>query len=1362
MKPKHYSTLFFSLFIATILLAQERIPVLTNSGTLFFEENAHRLSQLDRLPMRDVVDGKGYVLIQFSQLPDDATLLALQNKGIQLLEYLPHNTYVAAVPQTFDPASLPSMEVRSVSDIPVELKMTPDLRLRAIPGFALAGNRVESILKFPKNISIDRAVHLCRESGITVLRHNKYNNFIRVQIPLSRLDEIAALPFVAFVDMVPPPDVPDDKGGRSLHRSNMIDNEFPSGRHYDGSGVNVLVRDDGVVGPHIDFQGRIDNSYVDPQLGTHGDGVAGVMAGAGNIDPNLKGMAAGAFVYVVNYQSDFLDETMDLFFDHNVIVTNSSYSNGCNAGYTAITETVDQQLYNNPTLMHVFSAGNSNNNDCDYGAGNQWGNITGGHKMAKNCIATANLYADATLVGSSSRGPAHDGRLKPDIAAHGQGQLSTTEENLYQVFGGTSAAAPCIAGVMAQLHQAYRGINNGQTAEAALLKAVLLNTVNDLGNTGPDFKFGWGQVNAYRAALTLEDKRHLKTTVAPNQNTTQLLSIPPGVKEARIMLYWMDPDATPMATKALINDLDLKVIGPDGTEYFPWVLDPTPNESSLDAPATKGVDTLNNVEQVSILNPAAGDYTLLVNGKQLPFGTHPFFLTWEFRNSDITLTYPAGGESFEPGDTIRIHWDAHGDNGFFLLWLSADDGATYAPINSIEGDQRLAEWIIPGTVITATAKLKVTRIGSNQSENSVAFAIAPQPKNLQVTQACPDFIRYEWDPVDLGAASTQVSYEVLVLGGKYMEPLDTVSDTFYELPTTNQDPGLGYWLTVRTLGDNGLRSERAIAMLHDDGLLNCTQQIDLALTNIEAPALTTLFGCGSAQTKVSIEVTNEGLTAKSGFSVAFQLDAQAPVIELVPGSLAPGESLVHEFSTPLVIMSSGAHTLSLGIIVPDDQALFNNSEELLMEAIIYQGPGEPVEYNEHFEGQDFPPPYYLITNPDDFYTWERRVITGPTGDTSQVLFVNNRLYNAAGEEDYIQVVPIDLSVGTKPQLSFDLAYTYRSNLFDRLIVELSTDCGQTYEVIFDKSGPDLATVPAQNGFFAPSAPSHWRKEKLDISDYIGNTILLRFTNVTGRGNSLYLDNINVKEITPPAASFTLSADTICQGETITFYNTSTGPDVDVLWEFGNGANPSTSTKADSVVVTFTELGEYNITLSTTNIAGQSTAASSVLVRPVPAPDFGFTNVDATVSFENLTQFGDSFVWNFGDGFFALTSNPSHTYASFGSYTVTLTVTNDCGTTSIGKEVNVMATATADLSKLVKAVVSPNPNSGTFKVSLFSDRTEELMLTLLDLRGVQLDQRPLGTRPGRSDLHFDSPLSPGMYFLKLSNRESCVVLKVVVE
>ena len=169
--------------------------------------------------------------------------------------------------------------------------------------------------------------------------------------------------------------------------------------------------------------------------------VAGILGGAGNLNPQYEGMAKGTKIHVRQYSSS-LPNTVQLNNDSNVMIFSSSYGNSCNAGYTSLCYQIDREIRLNPSIIQVFSCGNSGNSNCGYGAGYGWGNITGGHKQAKNVIATANVYYNGTLVPSSSRGPASDGRIKPDIAAHGNGQISTDPNNIYNAGGGTSAAAP--------------------------------------------------------------------------------------------------------------------------------------------------------------------------------------------------------------------------------------------------------------------------------------------------------------------------------------------------------------------------------------------------------------------------------------------------------------------------------------------------------------------------------------------------------------------------------------------------------------------------------------------------------------------------------------------------------------------------------------------------------------------------------------------------------------------------------------------------------------------------------------------------------------------------------------------------------
>ncbi|MCB0519503.1 MAG: S8 family serine peptidase [Lewinellaceae bacterium] len=1355
--------LMFLFCLATSAGAQSDYSVLLRTGETLFPENVKGYAQTATIGAEEMIGDHYYRLLQFYEIPNKDVWNKLSQQGIELLEYIPHLTYLASIPVGFNIGQLEQSGVRSIQSIQLDLKMSDALKNGDLPDYAIRKNRVLAMLKFYKNIDHATALRYCAADGIDILMENGYNNFLRVAFPLERIDEIAALPYVAFLETVPAPSTPDDDLGRSLHRSNSLDSEYPSGRHYNGTGINMLVRDDGIVGPHIDFKGRIDNSMVtaDGFDINHGDGVGGIMGGAGNINPRVKGMAPGSFLYVLDYEEDFLDETMDLFFDHNVLVTNSSYSNVCNAGYTEITETVDQQLYNNPSLMHVFSAGNSNPSDCGYGAGSQWGNITGGHKQAKNCLTTANINAESVLNSSSSRGPAHDGRIKPDIAAYGTPQESTDENNQYQEFGGTSAASPGIAGVMAQLHQAYQELNQGEVADASLLKACILNTANDLGNPGPDFKFGWGHVNAYRAVLTLEDHRYFKDEVVQGGANIHPITVPDNVLQMRVMVYWSDPEGTVLTSKALVNNLDATLQIP-GTSYFPWKLNPAPNPTTLDAPATKGTDNLNNMEQIAVDNPAAGDYNLVVQGTEIPFGSHAYYVVWEFRTAEVTVTHPMGGESFEPGEKMRIHWDAQGTTDGFDIVYSTDGGTTFNPITTVNGNTRMYDWTLPNE-ITGKAIVKVSR-GANAGQSVAPFSIAPMPTNVEVIQACPDYLRVKWSPVDLAGASATTSYEVLSLGDKYMEPKGTTDATEFDLPIT-QSPWSDHWIAVRAIGDDGLKSERTIAILYNGGLLDCLLDNDISIVAV-SPGAGNVSICGSTDFTVTAQVQNAGTTPQSNVAVAYQFDNNPLVEETIPGPINPGEIVTHTFSQTIV-NGLGDHTLLVYASITNDQATFNDT--IYQQMTISSTPLsaiEPLDYAEDFEGPVFPPAYSLIDNPDSDYTWEAKNVTGSNGGPTTAIFVDNYFYDTNGEQDAFLTVPVDLGSAQEVFLNFDVAYAYYdTDLFDGLRVEISDDCGGSFNtVLFEKYGAELATAGIVTTVFSPNGPNQWRKETIDISAFAGHTIVLKFTNINGYGNSMYLDNINVYAVAPPIASFEVSSVETCVGQTITFNSTSTGPDLVYAWNFGTNASPSTSTSGGPVNVVFNATGTFEATLSVSNSFGQSETSQPITVNAFPSPSFLFSVTDATVTFTNTSELGDSYFWDFGDMETSDEENPVHTYANPpGIFDVTLTATNDCGEVDISVPVEILYNSTSQIERHLQTSVSPNPTTGMFNLIISTDHSENLQLELFDMKGVLFLQRKLLLQAGSTTLPVNgSQLPAGLYLLKISGDSGAKAIKVVVQ
>ncbi|OWY25003.1 hypothetical protein C7N43_17450 [Sphingobacteriales bacterium UPWRP_1] len=161
----------------------------------------------------------------------------------------------------------------------------------------------------------------------------------------------------------------------------------------------------------------------------------------------------------------------------------------------------------------------------------------------------------------------------------------------------------------------------------------------------------------------------------------------------------------------------------------------------------------------------------------------------------------------------------------------------------------------------------------------------------------------------------------------------------------------------------------------------------------------------------------------------------------------------------------------------------------------------------------FPPSGWNIANPDAATTWTSQ--TSICNSTSAV--ITNFVYNAPGQQDFLNSPLFDLSGLTSATLSFDVAYArYDATFFDALQVQISTDCGQNFTAVYNKSGSVLATAPDITAAFTPADCSQWRTETIDLTPYCGNTVLLRFAAINGFGNNLFIDNINLSSNAPPA------------------------------------------------------------------------------------------------------------------------------------------------------------------------------------------------------------------------------------------------------
>ena len=263
---------------------------------------------------------------------------------------------------------------------------------------------------------------------------------------------------------------------------------------------------------------------------------------------------------------------------------------------------VDQQIYNNPFLQHIFSAGNDGQRVC-FPYSLSFGTIKSGYQVGKNVLDVADYHVGTDVLNlSSSKGPVEDGRLKPEITASGVSVFTTSVNNTYAQGFGTSFSSPYVAGVWALLTERYKQLHANSLPKSALLKAALCNSADDRGNSGPDYGYGFGLVDPRRAIEVLETNRYFTGTLSTTGISSQIIAVPANTRQVKVMLYWHDKESSPLASTALVNDLDLSVT--DGaTTYQPWILNPSP--ATVNNPAVRGVDRINNIEQVTINNPGA-------------------------------------------------------------------------------------------------------------------------------------------------------------------------------------------------------------------------------------------------------------------------------------------------------------------------------------------------------------------------------------------------------------------------------------------------------------------------------------------------------------------------------------------------------------------------------------------------------------------------------------------------------------------------------------------------------------------------------------------------------------------------------------
>ncbi|MGC9331275.1 MAG: PKD domain-containing protein, partial [Bacteroidales bacterium] len=196
------------------------------------------------------------------------------------------------------------------------------------------------------------------------------------------------------------------------------------------------------------------------------------------------------------------------------------------------------------------------------------------------------------------------------------------------------------------------------------------------------------------------------------------------------------------------------------------------------------------------------------------------------------------------------------------------------------------------------------------------------------------------------------------------------------------------------------------------------------------------------------------------------------------------------------------------------------------------------------------------------------------------------------------------------------------------------------------------------------APATWTEHTYDLSAYDNQDIYLAIHHVSTDKFMLFIDDmvINTEWTTPLTADFTADNTTIPVNGTVNFTDMSTGSPTSWNWDFGDGGTSS----AENPSHQYTAIGTYTVELTISDGTNNNTETKVdyiTVTEAAPVADFTASptySCDGNVQFTDQSSNADTYEWDFGDGNISTDPNPLHTYASDGTYTVSLTVTNGAG------------------------------------------------------------------------------------------------------
>jgi len=438
-------------------------------------------------------------------------------------------------------------------------------------------------------------------------------------------------------------------------------------------------------------------------------------------------------------------------------------------------------------------------------------------------------------------------------------------------------------------------------------------------------------------------------------------------------------------------------------------------------------------------------------------------------------------------------------------------------------------------------------------------------------------------------------------------------------------------------------------------------EVDLVNTGAQAPIAAFAADRTNICAGMTVNFTDQSTFAPTSWSWVFQSGTPAT-------STAQNPSVV--YNTP------GTYSVQL------TATNSNGSDAEVKTLYITVSPVSALPLVEGFQLATFPPTNWQnYDDKGDALIWTRNASVGKASTAST--YYDNYNLDASGSRDELRAPKYNFSGFSVIKMFFDVAYaTYNPSLpqyYDTLAVMVSSDCGVTWNQVYVKGGPTLASTATSysTAIFTPTA-AQWRTDTVYLNSYAGQgNVMVSFQNRGRFGQALYLDNINIAGSGSGAApNATFSVAVIkCTGQSIQFTDQSTNTPTSWSWTF-TGGSPATST-SQNPTVTYTAAGTYTASLVATNGFGSSSPSTQTISVTATPTVTAVASPTAICSGQSTTLTGGgatNYTWTPGG---ATTSTLSVSPASTSTYTLTGNTGGCVNTRTVSVTVNTSPTVTVN-------------------------------------------------------------------------------------